>query len=103
MAIPAYHPEPEPVSDDEATVAGSITRSWVWGDPDATTTIVAVHGFRGDHHGLLPIVARLNGYRIVTPDLPGFGASSRFDRGAHDIAGYAAWLTEFCVQMFHLV
>ncbi|HEY9293914.1 MAG TPA: alpha/beta hydrolase [Microlunatus sp.] len=98
MAISAYHPEPVPASLDESIVVGSGTRCWVWGDPEATTTVIAVHGFRGDHHGLLPIVARLHGYRVVTPDLPGFGESAPFDQGSHDVAGYAKWLTELCAR-----
>lgn len=79
--------------------AGSGARYWVWGDPAATTTVIAVHGFRGDHHGLLPIVQRLGRYRVVPPDLPGFGESPAFGSGGHDLAAYAAWLTDFCAQL----
>jgi pimeloyl-ACP methyl ester carboxylesterase len=71
-------------------------RYWVWGNPDAATTVVAVHGFRGDHHGLLPITNRLDGFRVVTPDLPGFGGSAPFSDRAHDVDAYAEWLTGFC-------
>ncbi|QDP96081.1 alpha/beta hydrolase [Microlunatus elymi] len=105
MAIPDLSPDPVPVSDGEAVLAGSRTRWWEWGEParDAgtTTTIIAVHGFRGDHHGLLPIVARLDGYRVITPDLPGFGESTPFRRGKHDVAAYAGWLADFCTQFQH--
>ncbi|SDT20509.1 alpha/beta fold hydrolase [Microlunatus soli] len=90
------HPDPVPVA--EASTADG-TRYWQWGDPDAATTIVAVHGFRGDHHGLLPIVARLGHHRVLTPDLPGFGASPPFDDRRHDIAGYAGWLDRFCAEV----
>jgi pimeloyl-ACP methyl ester carboxylesterase len=74
-------------------LAGSTTELWVYGPPDADTTIVLVHGFRGDHHGLEPIVAHLPGYRTILADLPGFGASTPLDR-PHDIDGYSAWLLE---------
>jgi pimeloyl-ACP methyl ester carboxylesterase len=74
-------------------VLGSTTRCWIYGPADASTTILAVHGFRGDHHGLEPIVAQLPGIRIVSPDLPGFGESTPLREGAHDIAGYRAWLS----------
>lgn len=53
-----------------------------------------VHGFRGDHHGLEPVVAHLEGFHILSPDLPGFGESEPL-AGTHDIDGYAAWLNEF--------
>jgi pimeloyl-ACP methyl ester carboxylesterase len=74
-------------------LAGSTTELWVYGPRDADTTIVLVHGFRGDHHGLEPIVAHLPQYRTVLADLPGFGSSTPLD-SAHDIEGYSAWLLE---------
>jgi pimeloyl-ACP methyl ester carboxylesterase len=74
---------------------GADTRYWDYGPSDATTTIVAVHGFRGEHHGLEPVIGHLDGIRIVSPDLPGFGESTALGIGIHDIAGYAAWLTAF--------
>lgn len=83
-----------PVREHRALVAGSDTAWWEYGDRDAPA-IVMVHGFRGDHHGLEPIVAKLPGYRVIVPDLPGFGASSTFAGAEHDIDGYAAWLTAF--------
>jgi pimeloyl-ACP methyl ester carboxylesterase len=74
-------------------------RYWIWGDPDAAITVVAVHGFRGDHHGLLPITDRLEGFRVITPDLPGFGSSAPFEDRPHDVEAYAAWLTGFCGEV----
>lgn len=90
------YPVPEPVPVTHAAVPGSGARYWVWGDPDATTTVIAVHGFRGDHHGLLPIAARLGSCRVITPDLPGFGVSPPFASTPHDVESYAAWLADFC-------
>lgn len=75
------------------------TSYWVYGDPDAARTLVLVHGFRGDHHGLEPVVAFLPGLRIVAPDLPGFGASPALSGRAHDLATYAAWLTAFVTEV----
>ncbi|WP_374948078.1 alpha/beta fold hydrolase [Agreia sp.] len=72
-------------------LAGSTTEIWSYGPADADTTIVLVHGFRGDHHGLEPVVAHLPQYRTILADLPGFGASTPLD-SAHDIDGYSAWL-----------
>jgi pimeloyl-ACP methyl ester carboxylesterase len=96
MTARPVHPDPEPIADGRVEAAGAATRYWVWGDPAAAQTLVAVHGFRGDHHGLLPVIARLGGYRVITPDLPGFGASAPFAAGRHDVGAYAGWLRAFC-------
>ncbi|MCU1551081.1 MAG: hydrolase [Glaciihabitans sp.] len=84
-----------PVRDARVSVLGSDTGYWDYGPLDAPTTIVVVHGFRGEHHGLEPVVAQLEGIRIVSPDLPGFGDSTPMAKGSHDIHGYAAWLAAF--------
>ncbi len=80
----------------------SDTRYWEYGDAAAATTVVLVHGFRGDHHGLQLVVAELLGgdtnapeLRIVAPDLPGFGESEPFHDGVHSLSKYAHWLQEF--------
>jgi pimeloyl-ACP methyl ester carboxylesterase len=90
-----------PVTARTETVRGAVTRIWEYGDGGAgtdaraaaPTAIIVVHGFRGDHHGLEPVIAQLepHGRRIVSPDLPGFGDSSPL-AGPHDLAGYVAWL-----------
>ena len=79
----------------EATVAGGTTAYWVYGPADAKATIVAVHGFRGEHHGLEPVVALLPGIRIISPDLPGFGQTGPLPGRTHDVDAYAQWLTQF--------
>ncbi|GAA4154856.1 alpha/beta fold hydrolase [Gryllotalpicola daejeonensis] len=85
----------------EIELPGGVTRWVEYGAPaDAATaehepTIIAVHGFRGDHHGLEPVVDRLHGRHVIAPDLPGFGASDAFTDRFHDIDGYARWLGEF--------
>lgn len=84
-----------PVREGALSILGSTTRFWDYGDPDATTTLVLVHGFRGDHHGLEPVVAQLDGVRMVSPDLPGFGDSTPMTGAPHDIEGYGRWLGEF--------
>jgi pimeloyl-ACP methyl ester carboxylesterase len=83
-----------PVRRDELTLRGGATAYWTYGPADAARTVVFLHGLRGDHHGLEPIVSHLDGVRVVVPDLPGFGASPPFPHDAHDIAGYAAWAGE---------
>ncbi|WP_235484044.1 alpha/beta fold hydrolase [Frigoribacterium sp. Leaf172] len=89
------------VSEHVVDVGGSSTRYWIYETPDAEearVTIVAVHGFRGDHHGLEPVVAHLVGVRVVMPDLPGFGDSSPLT-GEHTVAAYARWLTAFVAAL----
>ncbi|QIZ98840.1 alpha/beta hydrolase [Leifsonia sp. PS1209] len=84
-----------PVRTAEVSILGGTTRYWDYGDPSAPTTLVLVHGFRGDHHGLEPVVAQLPGVRMISPDLPGFGASTPLTQAKHDIDGYARWLRAF--------
>lgn len=61
--------------------------------------IFAVHGFRGDHHGLAKIISHLPQYTVIVPDLPGFGASTSMPNTEHDVAGYAAILAELANQL----
>jgi pimeloyl-ACP methyl ester carboxylesterase len=88
-----------PVRASSVSVLGSGTRYWEYGDSAAPTTIIMVHGFRGDHHGLEPVVAQMAGFRIVSPDLPGFGESAPLSGIAHDIDGYGTWLREFVATL----
>jgi pimeloyl-ACP methyl ester carboxylesterase len=79
----------------EVEVLGGTTAYWEYGPPDAETTIIAVHGFRGEHHGLEPVVAHLDGVRIISPDLPGFGETAPIPGRRHDLTAYSDWLTAF--------
>lgn len=88
---------PSPSCRAEVTLDGTRTAYWVYGEhhDNGERVLVALHGLRGTHHGLLPVVARLEGIRVVVPDLPGFGESAPLEVGAHDVAGYAAWARHF--------
>jgi pimeloyl-ACP methyl ester carboxylesterase len=88
-----------PVREASVEVLGSTTRYWDYGPIDAPVTVVAVHGFRGEHHGLEPVVAQLAGLRVISPDLPGFGSSTPMAGIRHDVAGYARWLAEFVTRL----
>lgn len=79
----------------EIDVCGTRAAYWEYGPEDAAETIVAVHGFRGDHHGLEPVVAHLPEARVIMPDLPGFGATPPMESRAHDLDGYARFVSEF--------
>ncbi len=74
-------------------ICGSQVSYFVY-NPKAKATIVMIHGFRGDHHGLQFIAQKLSNFRVIVPDLPGFGQSTPMSRG-HDIAGYVAFLDKF--------
>jgi pimeloyl-ACP methyl ester carboxylesterase len=74
---------------------GSRVRYWEYGTRGDGPTIVVVHGYRGDHHGLEPVVKLLPDFHIVSPDLPGFGDSTPMTAQPHSIAGYGAWLRAF--------
>lgn len=61
--------------------------------PDAKT-LVMIHGYRGNHRGLEAIAAGLTKYRVIIPDLPGYGESKPL-RNVHTVEAYANWLDEF--------
>ncbi|WP_298252335.1 alpha/beta fold hydrolase [uncultured Arthrobacter sp.] len=78
------------------TVQWEGTTQRVWDvaatDPAAgATTIVMVHGFRGDHHGLRRLAEELPAHRVLLPDLPGFGQGQELP-GTHDVAAYARFV-----------
>lgn len=85
-----------PVERREVEILGSTTAYWVYGpDGDDAPTVIAVHGFRGEHHGLEPVIAYLPGVRVISPDLPGFGETAPIPGREHDLGLYAGWLCEF--------
>ncbi|MFD2028141.1 alpha/beta fold hydrolase [Promicromonospora aerolata] len=87
-----------PVRDADLEIRGVHAHVRVYGAATAPHRMVFLHGLRGDHHGLEPIVAHLvqecPDLQVWVPDLPGFGASPPMVDTAHDVAGYAAWTAE---------
>lgn len=107
--MPASSPYAErlsriPVRRREVDVRGGRTAYWTYG-PDQTpdggepVTVIAVHGFRGEHHGLEPVLAYLPEVRVIAPDLPGFGETPPLPDRTHDLAEYARWLREFADEV----
>jgi pimeloyl-ACP methyl ester carboxylesterase len=53
-----------------------------------------IHGYRGNHRGLQAIAGGLSKYRVIIPDLPGFGESQPL-KTTHSIQAYSDWLHKF--------
>ena len=63
-------------------------------NPNWSQTVVMLHGFRGNHKGLTDMGQHFPGYRLIVPDLPGYGESEPLDV-EHSLQNYATWLDEF--------
>ncbi|MEY4499472.1 MAG: hypothetical protein RL319_460 [Actinomycetota bacterium] len=57
-------------------------------------SIIFIHGYRGNHHGLEAIAGAIENYDVYIPDLPGFGQSAAFAED-HTVEHYANWLNVF--------
>ena len=86
------------VARHDTVVDGVPAAWWEYGEAGDGPTLLLVHGFRGDHHGLEPVVSFLPGVHVIAPDLPGFGASAPLP-GPHSIDGYSRWLRAFAAQL----
>jgi pimeloyl-ACP methyl ester carboxylesterase len=56
--------------------------------------LIMIHGYRGNHHGLEAIAAGLSKYRVIIPDLPGFGQSDPLET-THSVEAYSNWIRDF--------
>jgi pimeloyl-ACP methyl ester carboxylesterase len=65
----------------------------------ATRTILVIHGFRGDHHGLLRVADQLPEMRLIMPDLPGFGESGTFTDAEHSVQRYGRFISDFMAAL----
>lgn len=86
----------------EMDLNGSTVAYWTYEPVQATAetrTILVVHGFRGDHHGLLRVADQLPEMRIIMPDLPGFGSSAAFAAGVHSVDQYGAFISAFMAAL----
>lgn len=88
-----------PVERHEVEVRDGVTAYWEYGRADAEVTLIAVHGFRGEHHGLESVLAFLPEARVIAPDLPGFGETAPVPGRTYDLEEYVAWLTEFSASV----
>jgi pimeloyl-ACP methyl ester carboxylesterase len=76
-------------------VDNTTTHWWEFTSSAKAKTLVFVHGFRGDHHGLQLFADALPEYRILIPDMPVFGSSSTWPTGLSSIDDYGRWLRAF--------
>lgn len=79
------------------TVMGKEVAYWER-NPQWPQTIVMLHGFRGNHKGLIDLVQHFDGFRLILPDLPGCGESEPMEV-PHTLENYALWLDEFVARV----
>lgn len=80
----------------EKTVVVSHGKIHYWTyNHDKKTTILMVHGFRGTHHGLEKLIEQLPEFRIIVPDMPGFGDTPAMKNHKHTVENYSEMLREF--------
>ena len=76
-------------------VDNTTTHWWEFTSSAKAKTLVFVHGFRGDHHGLQLFADALPECRILIPDMPVFGSSSTWSTGLSSIDDYGRWFRHF--------
>jgi abhydrolase domain-containing protein 6 len=75
---------------------------WVYYEGGQGPTIVLLHGFAARKEVWLKVAPMLTAhFRVVIPDLPGWGESSRVPNASYNIDNQAARLNDF-VQTLHL-
>ena len=70
--------------------------------PKNIPVVIMIHGFRGTHHGLELIAKMLGGYRVIVPELPGFGKSEPF-KNEHSIKNYVTWLKDIINDLHKII
>ncbi|MEM7584873.1 MAG: alpha/beta hydrolase, partial [Acidobacteriota bacterium] len=84
---------------------------WYLDSDDGTqgTPVVLLHGFAGSKENWSNVGNRLaqQGYRVIAPDLPGFGQNERNQNLAYDVTSQAkrirALIQQLKLERFHLV
>jgi pimeloyl-ACP methyl ester carboxylesterase len=81
-------------------VMGFTTQYWEYpADTEKPQTILFLHGYRGNHKGLEAIMGALPEFRIIAPDLPGFGDSEAFVDDDYSMSNYVRWALAFIKAM----
>lgn len=81
---------------------------WAWIERGRGVPVVMIHGFGASKDNWVRFAARLpSGFRLVIPDLPGFGESGRDPEQLFDVATQARRVLLFLdavgIQRFHLM
>lgn len=63
-------------------------------NPEKKEVMILLHGFPGNHIGLVDIAKTINNYRIIIPDLPACGQSELLEE-KHTLENYSKWLCDF--------
>jgi len=79
--------------------AHHIATAYLDAGPRDARPLVLLHGLGATNASLLPLLWNLaEDYRVIAPDLPGFGASAA-PRGTYSAAWFMPWLRDFCRQV----
>jgi abhydrolase domain-containing protein 6 len=64
--------------------------------PEGAPVVVMLHGFTGSKENWYPVARRLQGrYRLIIPDLPGWGESERIDGADYGFAAQSDRVADF--------
>ena len=76
---------------------GEVIQYWEY-HTDKKPTIFMVHGITGSHEGFQYLIPLLQNYRLIIPDLPGFGESTISQKNS-SVEGIAKLTNELAVSL----
>lgn len=89
---------PKDTTSHTMSIAGSKLH-YVVCHQNKKPTILMLHGFSGNHRGLIPFIQELPDYRIIAIDFPGFGDSTGMKEHSHTIVGYTECVAELLKKL----
>lgn len=78
--------------------SGTTVEYWTY-HADQQPTIVMIHGMTGSHEGFQYLEPLLTEYRLIIPDLPGFGVSDLPEKHDWSIEALARLTNEFVTEL----
>jgi len=81
----------------QITIEGSKIFYYIY-NQELKPTIVAIHGFRGNHKALTPFARAFKNQRVILLDLPGYGFSEPLNK-THNLKNYAQFLNSFVANL----
>jgi pimeloyl-ACP methyl ester carboxylesterase len=80
--------------------AGIGDHRWTWLEAGEGPPLVLLHGFTGAKENWLPLIPELAGtHRVIAPDLPGWGDSTRLPGGDYGFAAQALRVNAFLAAL----